>query len=58
MDLLTNPWVIIFIVLSVVIGNIAALKYTANMKFNQLDKKPRTESEEGEEESQETKKDA
>lgn len=58
MDLLTNPWVIIFIVLSVVIGNIAALKYTANMKFNQLDKKPRAESEEGEEESQETKKDA
>ena len=29
MDLLTNPRVIIVIVLSVVIGNIAALKYTA-----------------------------
>lgn len=38
MDLLTNPWVIIFIVLSVVIGNIAALKYTANMKFGQKKK--------------------
>ncbi|WP_172953572.1 DUF2897 family protein [Vibrio salilacus] len=39
MDFLTNPWVIIAIVLSVVIGNIAALKYTANMKFGQTDKK-------------------
>lgn len=40
MELLTNPWVIIFIVLSVIIGNIAALKYTAKMKFGQMDKKP------------------
>lgn len=39
MELLTNPWVIIFIVLSVIIGNIAALKYTAKMKFGQTDKK-------------------
>ncbi|WP_038177132.1 MULTISPECIES: DUF2897 family protein [Vibrio] len=39
MDFLTNPWVIIAIVLSVVIGNIAALKYTANMKFGRTDKK-------------------
>ncbi|CAM3584555.1 DUF2897 family protein [Vibrio sp. Of14-4] len=39
MDLLTNPWVIIVIVLSVVIGNIAALKYTAKMKFGQMEKK-------------------
>ncbi len=37
-ELLTNPWVIIIVVLSVVVGNIAALKYTANMKFNQMDK--------------------
>ncbi|MDN3683678.1 DUF2897 family protein [Vibrio sinaloensis] len=29
MDLLTNPWVIIAIVLSVIVGNIMALKYTA-----------------------------
>ncbi len=37
-ELLTNPWVIIIVVLSVVIGNIAALKYTANMKHGQMDK--------------------
>lgn len=37
-ELLTNPWVIIIVVLSVIIGNIAALKYTAKMKFNQMDK--------------------
>ncbi|HAS62586.1 MAG TPA: DUF2897 domain-containing protein [Vibrio sp.] len=39
MDLLTNPWVIIAIVLAVIIGNIAALKYTANMKMRQTQKK-------------------
>ncbi|MFW7523900.1 DUF2897 family protein [Vibrio ostreicida] len=39
MELLTNPWVIIVIVLSVVIGNIMALKYTAKMKFGQTDEK-------------------
>lgn len=33
MEFLTNPWVISIIVISVVIGNIAALKYTANMKW-------------------------
>ncbi|GLR03513.1 DUF2897 family protein [Vibrio hyugaensis] len=37
-ELLTNPWVIIIIVLSIVVGNIAALKYTAKMKFGQMDK--------------------
>ncbi|MDF5262242.1 DUF2897 family protein [Vibrio parahaemolyticus] len=37
-EILTNPWVIIIVVLSVVIGNIAALKYTAKMKFGQTDK--------------------
>ncbi len=42
-ELLTNPWVIIIVVLSVVIGNIAALKYTANMKFNQMDKSRKSE---------------
>ncbi|MCL9776069.1 DUF2897 family protein [Vibrio methylphosphonaticus] len=31
---LFNPWVIIIVVLAVVFGNIAALKYTANMKFD------------------------
>lgn len=38
-DFLLNPWVISIIILSVVIGNIAALKYTANMKFGQTNKK-------------------
>lgn len=33
MEFLTNPWVISIVIVSVVIGNIAALKYTANMKF-------------------------
>ncbi|NOH98451.1 DUF2897 family protein [Vibrio sp. 99-70-13A1] len=31
LEILTNPWVICFIVVSVIVGNIAALKYTANM---------------------------
>ena len=31
LEWLTNPWVIIIIVVSVVVGNIAALKQTANM---------------------------
>lgn len=35
MEWLMNPWVIIIIVVSVVIGNLAALKATANMKFGQ-----------------------
>lgn len=43
MDLLTNPWVIIVIVLSVIIGNIMALKYTAKMKFDHKTKKPISE---------------
>ncbi|MHA2859485.1 DUF2897 family protein [Vibrio harveyi] len=37
-EILTNPWVIIIIVLSIVVGNIAALKHTAKMKFGQMDK--------------------
>ncbi|MGD1506191.1 DUF2897 family protein [Vibrio harveyi] len=37
-EILTNPWVIIIIVLSIVVGNIVALKYTAKMKFGQMDK--------------------
>ncbi|EPO5782554.1 DUF2897 family protein [Vibrio harveyi] len=37
-EILTNPWVIIIIVFSIVVGNIAALKYTAKMKFGQMDK--------------------
>lgn len=36
---LLNPWVISIIVLAVVFGNIAALKYTANMKMGRMDKR-------------------
>ncbi|EOX3348509.1 DUF2897 family protein [Vibrio cholerae] len=39
MEILFNPWVISLIVVAVIVGNIAALKYTANMKFGQIDKK-------------------
>lgn len=38
-EFLFNPWVISIIIISVVIGNIAALKYTANMKYGQEKKK-------------------
>ncbi|EKA7354129.1 DUF2897 family protein [Vibrio vulnificus] len=37
-EILTNPWVISFVVLSVIVGNIAALKYTAKMKIGRVDK--------------------
>ncbi|HDY7840171.1 TPA: DUF2897 family protein [Vibrio vulnificus] len=37
-EILTNPWVISFVVLSVIVGNIAALKYTAKIKIGQVDK--------------------
>ncbi len=39
MEFLTNPWVIIIVVLAVVIGNIAVLKYTANMKMTTSEKR-------------------
>ncbi|MBA5763680.1 DUF2897 family protein [Vibrio sp. 404] len=54
MDLLTNPWVIIAIVLAVIIGNIAALKYTANMKMGQT--KKRTPSMPSEQNTQDSEK--
>ncbi|KMV31314.1 DUF2897 family protein [Photobacterium swingsii] len=38
MEWLLNPWVITAIILSVVVSNIMALKYTANMKFGDKDK--------------------
>ncbi|MCY9828397.1 DUF2897 family protein [Vibrio chagasii] len=59
LEWLTNPWVIIIIVVSVVVGNIAALKQTANMdlgktsrgkresdldKLNRLDKQNQEKS--------------
>lgn len=43
MDILTNPYVIIFIVVAVVVSNIMALKYTAKAKFGMKDKyKPKS----------------
>ncbi|WP_367986970.1 DUF2897 family protein [Vibrio sp. NTOU-M3] len=54
-ELLTNPWVIIVIVLSVLIGNIAALKYTAKLKFP-LKKPDQTSSSTEESESTEQQK--
>ncbi|MDD1792582.1 DUF2897 family protein [Enterovibrio makurazakiensis] len=42
MDFLTNPYVIIFIVVAVVVSNIMALKYTANAKFG-MKQKPKTD---------------
>lgn len=42
MDILTNPYVIIFIVLAVIISNIMALKYTAHSRFG-MKKKNKTE---------------
>ncbi|WP_064605530.1 DUF2897 family protein [Photobacterium sp. J15] len=38
MEWLLNPWVISIIIVSVVVSNIAALKYTAHMKFGYKDK--------------------
>ncbi len=38
MEWLLNPWVITAVILSVVVSNIMALKYTANMKFGVKDK--------------------
>lgn len=38
MEWLLNPWVISIIIVSVVVSNIAAIKYTANMKFGRHDK--------------------
>ncbi|WED21131.1 DUF2897 family protein [Vibrio sp. JC009] len=35
-EFLTNPWVIILLVVGVVGGNIAALKYTAKVKFGPM----------------------
>lgn len=57
MEWLTNPWVIIVIVLSVIIGNIAALKYTAKMKFNLKSRQPKTPLTDVQDESEENKKD-
>jgi hypothetical protein len=53
MEWLMNPWVIIVIVLSVVIGNLAALKATANMKFKHT-KKAVTPQEKEDKSEQET----
>ncbi|MDD1784155.1 DUF2897 family protein [Enterovibrio sp. ZSDZ35] len=54
MDFLTNPYVIIFIVVAVVVSNIMALKYTANAKFG-MKKKPKPKDDENAKKSQEKK---
>lgn len=41
LEWLTNPWVIIIIVISVVVGNIAALKQTANMDLGKTSRSKR-----------------
>ena len=51
MDFLTNPYVIIFIVVAVVVSNIMALKYTANAKFG-MKQKPKTDDAKKESEAQ------
>lgn len=38
MEWLFNPWVISLIIVAVIASNIAALKYTAHMKFGQKEK--------------------
>ena len=38
-EFLTNPWVVIFIVLSIIIGNLAALKYVSKIKIGQTNKR-------------------
>ena len=39
MDLLFNPWVISIVVICVIVGNIAALKYTSQIKYEEFMKK-------------------
>ena len=41
LEWLTNPWVFIIIVVSVVVGNIAALKQTANMDLGKTSRSKR-----------------
>ncbi|WP_394139854.1 DUF2897 family protein [Vibrio chagasii] len=41
LEWLTNPWVIIIIVVSVVVGNIAALKQTANIDLGKTSRSKR-----------------
>jgi uncharacterized membrane protein (DUF106 family) len=45
MEWLLSPWVIIIVVVAVVVGNIAALKYTANTKMTHMSKHRKSQSE-------------
>ncbi|MCG3730897.1 DUF2897 family protein [Vibrio cincinnatiensis] len=38
MDFLLNPWVISIIAMSVIIGNLAALKYLSKIRFQRKEK--------------------
>ncbi|CAM3748555.1 hypothetical protein VA7868_00631 [Vibrio aerogenes CECT 7868] len=40
MDILTSPWFIITIVISIIVGNVAALKYLTPKNLEQFKKKP------------------
>lgn len=53
MDILSNPYVIIFIVLGVIISNIMVLKYTANAKFEVKKKEDEIEKEENKDKEEE-----
>ncbi|MDW6093533.1 DUF2897 family protein [Vibrio rhizosphaerae] len=39
MDFLTSPWFIITVVISIIVGNVAALKYLTPKNLDQLKKK-------------------
>ncbi|SIN98327.1 Protein of unknown function [Salinivibrio sp. ES.052] len=62
MEWLTNPYVIITIVVAVVVSNIMALKYTANAKFglkhkDKPDKDKQSTSDKNDEDSAQSDKD-
>jgi hypothetical protein len=40
MDIFTSPWFIITIVICIIVGNVAALKYLTPKNLEQLKKKP------------------
>lgn len=39
MDFLLNPWVISIVVISVIVGNLVALKHLSKIRFQQMNKK-------------------
>lgn len=45
-DLFSNPWFYIIIAVSIIVGNISLLKYTAHMKFPNQKKNENKKSDE------------